>query len=388
MCKWGHARGEHAGHTDNMSYESLAEFVDIVGKLGSVRPEARDRPRPQTPVPPFPYETEEVIFHNDAGDQFAGTLTLPSSGGPFPAVSLISGAGPQDRDETMGEHKPFMVIADYLTRRGIAVLRVDDRDVGGSHGLQRGATTGDFADDAVAAIEFLESRDDIDMHRIGLIGHSEGGMIAPLAARRSGHVAFIVMLAGPGLPGAEIAVLQTRELQKAAGAPPQVVDFNVALQRRAIEIMIRNFDEETMRTEVDAAIVSALQSVGRDDADTLKRTRAVMADEMAKALDPWTRFSMEHDPRSVLAQLTMPILALNGDKDVQVPAAENLAAIAETFEQSGNAKGRTVVLPGLNHLFQTATTGAPSEYVDIEETFAPAALEIIGDWIVEQTQQS
>lgn len=344
--------------------------------------------RPQTPVPPFPYASEDVTFRNEAEDfALAGTLTLPPADGPHPAVVLISGSGPQDRDETILDHKPFLVIADTLTRRGIAVLRVDDRGVGRSGGSRTGATSDVYANDALAAVTFLAGRADIDAQRIGLVGHSEGGIIAPIAAARSTAIAFIVMLAGPGIPGFELAVLQTRAMQTAAGASRAIVEFNVKLQQRVIAILMSNTDETIIRREVDVVLKDALAGVGLDDEKTLSRTRAAMEDEIKKALDPWQRFFMQYDPRLALTTLRIPILAMNGDKDVQVPAAENLAAIERAFRDAGNANGRTLVMPGLNHLFQTADTGSITEYAEIEETLAPAALTAMGDWLVAEVNR-
>lgn len=344
------------------------------------------RRRPQVPVKPYPYDEENVTFPNaKAAITFAGTLTLPRTPGPHPAVVLVSGSGPQDRDETIFEHKPFLVIADALTRRGIAVLRVDDRGVGGSGRSSEDATSDDHTDDALAAVAFLKGRSDIDGERIGLVGHSEGGLIAPLAASRSRDVAFIVMLGGPGLPGSEVLLHQQRVAQLAAGNPAKMVEFNVRLQSRVFDIVLKNADDATIQREVDAALKEELAKLGKTDDATLARVRASL--DITRYRTPWMRFFLPYDPRPVLQKLTIPILAMNGEKDLQVLAPENLAAIDAAFKAAGNVKGRTMLLPGLNHLFQTARTGAVGEYIEIEETFAPAALEALGDWIVARTSR-
>lgn len=330
--------------------------------------------RPQTPHPPFPYRAEEVRFDNARapGVTLAGTLTLPPGRGPFPAAILITGSGPEDRDETIFGHKPFAVIADRLSRAGIAVLRVDDRGVGASTGSQTGATSADFATDANAAFAFLRARPEIDPHAIGFIGHSEGGMIGPLAMRDNPETAFLVLLAAPGTP--------IRQLMEA--------------QRRAIGHSLGQSDAELDRAMVvqDAFFAAAIS--GEDAAAAAARLRATLTDDMLRAAgtpssardqlvrmaaDPWFRSFARYDPVPALARIRVPVLALNGSLDEQVVARENLAGIRAAL--SGNPDATVRELAGLNHLFQTARTGSPGEYVDIEETFAPAALDLISDWI-------
>ncbi len=335
---------------------------------------ASELSRPQTPKPPFPYRTEDVSYANAAGGvTLAGTLTTPNGDGPFPAVLLITGSGAQDRDETLFEHRPFLVIADYLTKKGVAVLRVDDRGVGGSSGSVAAATSKDMAGDVLAGIAYLKGRKEIDRARIGLIGHSEGGLIAPLVASESKDVAFVVLLAGPGLPGLDILLLQEGLIAHAAGMPD---------------------DEITKTHEVNKRIFAAL-AAAKDDKDAEARSRAVLkdqpgdlsekvdADALVKQLaNPWFRFFVKYDPRPALAKTKCPVLALSGEKDLQVPPKENLAAI-----KKANARIVTKELPGLNHLFQTATTGLPTEYATIEETFSPAALEEIAGFLQEKTKK-
>ena len=272
--------------------------------------------RPQMPKPPFPYRQEDVVFASLANDiRLAGTLTLPSGPGPFPAVVMITGSGPQDRDETMAGHKPFWVIADYLSRHGVAVLRVDDRGTGKSTGDFSASTTQDFADDVEGAVNYLKSRREAGS--IGLIGHSEGGVIAPMVANRSADVKFVVLMAGTAIPGDQV------------------------------------FAEST----------------------------AGPGDQLAQANTPWYSFFASYDPAPALRELKQPVLALNGSLDVQVFAAHNLPAIGQSLEEGDNNDYQIVKLAGLNHMFQTAKTGSPEEYATIEQTIAPEVLELIAGWI-------
>jgi pimeloyl-ACP methyl ester carboxylesterase len=290
----------------------------------------------------------------------AGTLTTPRGPGRFPAVVLISGSGAQDRDSTIAGHKPFLLLADTLARRGIAVLRLDDRGVGGSTGTVAAATSEDFAGDAVAAVAFLTTRASIDAARIGLLGHSEGGLVAPMAATRSKAVAFLVLLAGPGLTGEAIMVEQAALIARAMGATDGQIAANRSLQEQGFAIV---------KAEADPAV-------------RRERLRAVIGDaQAAMASTPWFRFFLTYDPAMALRQVRIPTLALNGEKDLQVPAKMNLAAIDAALRAGGNTQFTTRVLPDLNHLFQTAKTGLPNEYAEIEETMAPVVLETIVDWI-------
>ena len=340
--------------------------------------------RPQTPKPPFPYRQELVTYENKAGGiTLAGTLTVPPGEGPFLAVLLISGSGAQDRDETLLGHKPFLVLADDLTRRGVAVLRVDDRGVGGSSGKTIESTSEDFAGDVLAGVAFLKGRREVDPRRIGLIGHSEGGIIAPMVAARSADVAFIVLLAGTGLPGDEILALQRTLILKANGMKDEqvrrlnegagrlVAAAKAATDPKAATEMLRTVAKEFL------AGLPQEERAGLGDLGALEGQAALLA-------SPWFRFFLAYDPRPTLAKVRCPVLALNGEKDLQVPPKENLAAIARTLREAGNDRVTIRELPGLNHLFQACTSGAPSEYARIEETFAPAALRIIGDWILDQ----
>lgn len=342
--------------------------------------------RPQTPRPPFPYRSVDVAYENKPGGvKLAGTLTLPRGNGPFPAAILLTGSGPQDRDETILGHKPFLVLADALSRRGIAVLRVDDRGVGGSTGSGTDSTTDDFAGDALAGVAYLKGRKEIDPRKIGLIGHSEGGLIAPMAASRSGDVAFIVLMAGTGLPGADVLKAQGLLIWKAEGLSDSELKMARDIQQRAIEIFLREKDEKSARAKLGAAM-KELQATLPEAA----RKASEESGEMSEgAIDRWNnawfRSFLAYDPRPTLRKVRCPVLAINGEKDLQVPAKENLAEIEKALQSGGNRDVKTIEFAGLNHLFQPCKTGSPSEYARIEITFAPEVLKAIGDWIVEKT---
>jgi hypothetical protein len=339
------------------------------------------RIRPQEPKRPFPFAEEEVEFTNEkAAVTLAGTLTRPKGKGPFPAVLLITGSGPQDRDETVMGHRPFLVLADHLTRRGLAVLRVDDRGVGKSTGNPMTATTRDFAGDALAGVQFLKRRKEIDPNRIGLIGHSEGGVIAPMVAAESRDVAFIVLIAGTGLPGDQIALQQVVDMNRAAGVSAELAERKRALTEQAIGIIRTESDLKKAEQKI-RALDFASTFTNQVSAEQLE---ASVAMTVQMALTPWQRFFLSYDPRPMLRKVTCPVLALNGEKDTHVPAGPNLAAIAQALREGGNADAQTLALPGLNHLLQRCETGALDEYAEIEETMNPDALKAIGDWITQR----
>jgi pimeloyl-ACP methyl ester carboxylesterase len=343
---------------------------------------ASERRRPQTPRPPFPYKVVDVKYPG-AGEQMtlAGTLTEPEGDGPFPAVILISGSGAQDRDETLFEHKPFLVLADALTRRGIAVLRVDDRGVGGSTGSTMDSTTDDFAGDVMAGLAFLKSRSEIDAKHLGLIGHSEGGIIAPLVASRSGDAAFIVLMAGTGLPGEDILYLQGQAILKAMGAEDGDLKLQLEMQKQIFQALKSEKDEKALETRLREVVKSLLESQPEKTRKKLANMEGLIEGQLKMVRSAWFRYFLTFDPRPTLAKVRCPVLAIIGEKDLQVPPRENLAAIESTLKGAGNDRVTVKELPQLNHLFQTCKTGTPSEYAEIEETLSPSALSVIGDWI-------
>ncbi|MCX5752661.1 MAG: alpha/beta hydrolase [Candidatus Krumholzibacteria bacterium] len=342
--------------------------------------------RPQEPKPPFPYKQEEVVFKNEkAGIVLSGTLTLPERGGPFAAVAMISGSGPQDRDELLLGHKPFLVIADYLTRRGVAVLRYDDRGVGKSTGDFAKATSVDFASDALAAVTFLKSREDVNSKRIGLAGHSEGAIIAPMVANQSGDVAFVILLAGPGMNGEELLYLQAARIQQAMGVDEKTIAGSEATQRKIFGVLNSEKDDTVAAKKLREILNEAAEETKADEKAEAGSVEAAIDMQIKQVLNPWFRYFIAYDPVVELNRLHHPVLALWGEKDLQVPPKENMPLVEQALKKAGNEKAILKVLPGLNHLFQTANTGSVSEYAQIEETFSPAALTVIGDWIAERT---
>ncbi len=341
------------------------------------RGEAPKANRPQEPKPPYPYLEEEVTFEN--GDvALAGTLTIPKGDGPFPAVALVTGSGPQDRNEEIFEHKPFMVLADHLTRAGIAVLRYDDRGTGESTGTFGTSTSEDFMGDALAAVRFMSEQDRINKKQIGLIGHSEGGLIAPMAAVRSKNVAFIVLMAGPGVAGSEILVRQVGLLSKAAGLDDDTIAAIQGEQKKALDLVTSGADKEAVQGQIRKLVQSQM-------GDGTEGFEQAVSKAMADLTSPWFRFFLGYDPRTDLGKLKkIPVLALNGEKDLQVDPKQNLPEIEKALKAAKNKDVTIVELPSLNHLFQTAETGAVSEYYSIEETMSPAALDLIREWIAER----
>jgi hypothetical protein len=326
----------------------------------------------QEPNRPYPYDEEEVRLENQvARVKLAGTLTLPRDAGPHPAVVLITGSGPQDRDESLWSHKPFLVLADHLTRLGIAVLRCDDRGTYRSKGDFAAATHADFVNDALAAIGWMKTHPRINHRRIGLIGHSEGGIIAPLVGARNPAVAFMVLLAGSGVTGDEIILAQSSLIGTVTGLPREQVEANARNLREILNLITKETDEAVLQVKLREALTG--------------KVPPAQVDLQLKTLTtPWFRYFLTYDPAATLRRVTKPVLAMNGEKDLQVPAKQNLDAIRAALSAAGNTHAEIVEMPGLNHLFQTAKTGSPAEYGVIEETIAPAALEKIARWIASQ----
>lgn len=344
--------------------------------------------RPQEPKQPYPYAAEEVLYENKQdGVKLAGTLTIPRGRGPHPAVLLITGSGPQDRNETVMNHRPFLVIADHLTRRGIAVLRVDDRGVGGSTQGTANDTSENYAGDVLTGVEFLKKRKEINAKQIGLLGHSEGGMIAPLAAALSTDVAFVVLLAAPGIPGDKLLDLQTASMMKAGGAGDELVAHTRRLQQVMFTILREERTDAGAESRLRTELSRIIAAIPDDKRKALGVSEAAMEGQFKMMLTPWFRYALAYDPRPTLMKLRCPVLAINGERDLQVPPKENLSAIAEALKAGGNKDYTTVELPALNHLLQTSQTGAIDEWTKIEETISPVALELIADWIIQRTNR-
>jgi pimeloyl-ACP methyl ester carboxylesterase len=339
--------------------------------------------RPQEPQKPYPYEEREVSYENrKAAIRLAATLTIPRSIGPFPAAILIAGSGPQDRDETVMGHKPFLILADHLTRLGVAVLRVDDRSVGGSTGTLASATGDDFAADVRAGVEFLKTRPEIDPKRIGLIGHSEGGMVASLVGSKSNDIAFIVLMAGPGVPGDELLNLQLVALLRARGMNESGIAKSRKTQESIFNI-VKSESSAAARAPRFRALLDELTADLSGDAKAMMTQQLELQFHRASA--PEMEYILNFDPRLVLAKVTCPVLALNGQRDLQVPYRENLAGVSSALKSAANTEYTVVDFPNLNHLFQTSKTGLPGEYSQIEETMAPQVLTTISEWIAKHT---
>lgn len=340
--------------------------------------------RPQEPKLPLPYIEEQISFNNlEAGATLSGTLTLPTSKGPFPVVLLIAGAGPNDRDETVYGHKPFLVLADYLTRQGIAVLRFDKRGCGKSTGNYDKATTQDFSDDVLAGIAYIKSREEVKLNQIGLIGHSEGGIIAPMVAAKSKDVAFVVLMAGTGVNGEEILYEQSALIQRAIGGTEETINQCRKFQEQMVTLVKREPDSQIAAEQ--------LQEIAKNYKASLPETQEKVTLEYleriaARVNTDWFRYYLTFDPNITLKQVRVPALVLNGELDLQVSSKQNLPTISKALEESGNKVFSIIELPKLNHFFQTCETGSIAEYAKIEETLSPSVLNLIAEWILETIQ--
>ena len=340
--------------------------------------------RPQEPMPPFNYKIEEVKFKNEkANHTLAGTLTIPESEGPFPAVILISGSGAQNRNEEIFGHKPFFVIADYLTKRGIAVLRYDDQGVGASGGSQMNTTSEDFSFDAEAAFKFLKSDSRINLDAIGFAGHSEGGLIAPMVISRNPEVGFFISLAGPALIGSEILLLQSKALGIANGGTTEIIQKELDQNKALFEILSSENNNVKAKEQMKATILASLKNDDKSQEEIEKEVKAFDQGFPLVVIN-WMRYYVKTDPADFLYKIKCPVLVLNGDKDLQVVSKENLKAYEVIFKDTGLNDFKLVALKNHNHLFQNCNTGLPSEYSKIEQSFSPEALEIMALWIEER----
>lgn len=352
-------------------------------RLGEGESPRRVIARPQTPTSPYPYLEREVEIAAPEAGTLAGTLTLPKGSGPFPAVLLISGSGQQDRDETIFGHRPFRVIADRLTRDGFAVLRTDDRGVGKTRGAVGSLDT--EIGDGRAAFEWLARQPEIDRTRVGIVGHSVGGIIAPTIAARIGQVAFVVSLAGPGIPGWELVAMQLEALLLASGVPAESAARLGAAQRMVSKAVVGG-DTKKIRTALRAALLEN-SAVAGQPTPVAADLDALVESTLPQLTNPWVVTFYKADPAAVWRKVTCPVLALIGDKDLQVPADANLAAITAALKRARNRDVTARKLPGLNHLYQHAETGVIDEYGAIEETFDPATLDLMASWLAAKTQR-
>ncbi|MFT5301337.1 MAG: pimeloyl-ACP methyl ester carboxylesterase [Mariniblastus sp.] len=339
--------------------------------------------RPQRPQGPYPYTSQEVTIENKADDlTLAGTLTLPNQPGRHPVVVLISGSGPQDRDESLMEHKPFLVLADYLSRRGIAVLRYDDRGTAGSTGSFGAATTEDFAKDASAAVEFLKQHDRINPEEIGLVGHSEGGLIAPMVVGLRDDISLVVLLAATGVDGVDISISQTEAMSRAAGVNEDEIALALRLNRAVLAVVATGVGGDELSQAVDKALAGVIETIPESEREEVTKVLAQEVESQKASFErPWLRFFLTYDPRPALSKIDCPVLAIIGSKDTQVLPDLNMPEIKKALEKGGNQDFEMIEVPGLNHLFQACETGAMGEYRTIAETFNPKALKHVGDWI-------
>ena len=342
--------------------------------------------RSQDPKKPYPYEEEEVSYKNTTDNvKLTGTLTTPNGTGKYPAVILISGSGSQNRDSFIGGHRPFLVLADHLTRKGIAVLRVDDRGMGGSDLGSPSVTSENFMLDVLAGFDFLKGRPTIDSKKIGLIGHSEGGMIAPMAAARSKDIAFIVMLAGLGQRGEDIIYTQTGLIAGASGVDAETIKRSVTLSRRINAIVKSESNENRIEQLINDDLKAQAADMSEDQRKAFAPEAAGVRAAMPMYKLQWYRYFIMFDPVPVLKKVKVPVLALNGELDLQVASKENLGLIAAGLKAGRNKDFTVKAFPKLNHLFQTSNTGLPSEYMTLDETFSPDVLNTISTWIAQRT---
>jgi len=358
----------------------IGEYVVGVEKAPVPKPR-----RPQEPQKPYPYKEEEVVYENKkAGVKLAGTLTFPDSKGPFPAVILLSDYEPHNRDELLPGlgHRPFLVLADYLTRQDIAVLRTDDRGVDWSTGQFFLSTLEDLADDALAGVEYLKSRKEINAGQIGFIGRGVGGSVALIAATQSQDAAFIVLMAGMGLTGEELVLLR---ILNSRDESDEDIARKHELFKRIFAMLRQEKDNKIAQQKLcdiiaDVTVEFSESKLSEEDIQAIRTSSGASYSGM---LTPYHRSFLIYDPRPDVMKIKCPVLAINGEKNMEIPPKENLNAIEEALKAGGNKHYTVKELPGLNFLFQTLTEAVPEH--EIEETISPTALKIIGDWILEQT---
>jgi pimeloyl-ACP methyl ester carboxylesterase len=342
----------------------------------------------EQPVEIVPYKKEEVVFHSDTV-KLAGTLTIPSTPGPHPAVVMITGSGPQNRDEELFGFKPFKLIADHFTRNGIAVLRYDDRGVGGSSGSTSQSTTADFAKDVLAAIHFLQSRNDINPKQIGLCGHSEGGIVAPLAASESRDVAFVICIAGTGVDGRKTILAQQEAIMRADTATEDAIRKALNVSQLAFDLALSQKDSVEVRKALRASVVDEMNAMTNDQRKAITNEeefiRIRVEAQITSFQSPWFKFFLTYDPSPALEKVKCPVLALFGGLDLQVLAELNKNAMESALKMGGNKDYTFQVFPKADHLFLTAATGSPSEYSKLKKEFVPGFLETMTKWILKRT---
>ena len=355
--------------------------------LSREKNEATKINRPQEPKEPFPYSSEEVTFENPkAKITLAGTLTLPKVDKPCPVVVLISGSGPQDRNSEIFNHKPFWVIADHLSRNGIGVLRVDDRGVGKSTGDRTLATSLDFASDVEAAVSYLKTKAEVNHKKIGLIGHSEGGLIAPIVASKDKSIAYIVLMAGPGVPCDELLIEQAYLIGKSGGLSETELEQAKKLNQKIYNSVKSEKSTEEVKLEIEKLLEQNLSDNPEANYLSESQKKQMISQQSEQITSPWFRYFMKFNPDEFLSKIKCPVLILNGDKDLQVPAKMNTEGIQKSLAKAGNKNQTTIIYPNRNHLFQDCTTGSIEEYGTIEQTISPQVLTDIATWIARESK--
>jgi len=335
---------------------------------------------PQEPVKPFPYNSEDITFENSIDSiTLAGTFTYPKTAGKFKTVILVSGSGPQNRDEEILGHKPFLLLSDFLTRNGIAVLRFDDRGCYESNGDFAKATSNDFAKDIEAAVKYLRTRKEVNTKKIGIIGHSEGGIIAPLVAVKDKNINFIVLMAGPGISGGDIIIRQTELIGRANGVTETDLQESIKSQTQIIDYLVNIKNMDSLKVKLDSHL--RLKMLENPDMRNNEKLNELVNQQITQLTSPWYLNFIRYNPAPTLEKVKCSVLAIIGSKDLQVPSEENLNAIKKALTKAKNKKFIVKELAGLNHLFQECKTGAPGEYATIEQTISPVALDIMLKWI-------
>jgi len=363
------------------------EQQGMAGAFALTRSDKEAKMEPAKPKEPLPYDEEEVTFQN--GDiKFTGTLTLPRKKGKHPAVIMITGSGPQNRYEELFGWKVFQGIADHFTRSGMAVLLYDDRGMGGSGGNVFDVTTEDFATDALAALRYLQSRSDINPRQIGLCGHSEGGIVAPFAAAKSGEVAFVICISGTGVPGRDILLRQTELIARANGEPEEKIKESVDNINTIISLINQGRSEEEIKTKIREIVeiqIAAMTEEQKKGIKDLEEFRKGMVDELYKQFaGRWFQYFLKLDPAPILEKVKCPVLLTFGELDLQVPAEWSREAMVKALERGGNKDFKARIFPKANHLYQEATTGSPSEYTRLPKEFVPGFLEFMSGWVLER----
>lgn len=335
---------------------------------------------------PLPYLEDEVAFKSGR-ILLAGTLTIPKEEKKYPAVILLTGSGPQNRDEEIFGFKIFQKIADYFTRKGIAVLRYDDRGVGGSTGNTMQSTTEDFAGDAQAAIDFLKKQKNIDPKKIGFLGHSEGGIIAPMVAANSDDVAFMVLMSGTGVNGGEILLEQQKLILKASGVADSLINQNLDLQKKVNKALSNDKDLNDIRNDIQAFAEKDYETLSTDIKASIKDKKAYINSTVQSQImmfnNPWFRYFIQYDPAPALQKVKVPVLMTFGELDLQVPVNQNKPKMEEALRLGGNNNFKSIIFPKANHLYQEAKTGSPGEYNELQKEFVPGFLQTIADWIIQ-----